>query len=293
MSWRKTVFTGIFLGYLCGITVVGLTPARGAKQKASSSDFAAMIQKKEKMLRADLRKRKGEPWEGEFVRRTFDSSTGWLLATSGYVSRGKLMDLGTVQSIGTRLRLVSQSPFITNEDDNEGHELIVVHWDKRIYLVEAEDMIKFCNCVNSGELSSIDGPNYQFYLKREAPRGKPSGLPHVPKEFKDYLLKKPIIASVIKRHSKHDGVLIAGREFPMSGIPVTINAGSKQGVRLGMSFFPEGEPLSSTLYAISVSANKSELLFVGLIHKDDKQVRVGLKLSTQDSIYVSKPNLRQ
>lgn len=297
MICRQAVVAGIFVGSICWAFAEGRDPTREpmprSLQKISPIDWTAMIQEKEKMLRADIRMRKTAPWEGEFSRKTFAASEGWVISTSGYVSTGKLLDIGAVQSMGTRLRLVSQSPFIPDDDDQKEQELIIVTWDKRIYLIESEDAIKFCNSFNSGVLASTKCLSYLFYSKFGTRQENPSGKPHVPKKFKNYLLNNPIQAAVLKHYGKRNGVVIAGQEFPMSGIPVTINAGSNKGVLLGMQFFFQEDPERGSLYAISVSEKESELLFVGLLQKYENQVRVGLTLSTQNSSYALNRNRRQ
>ncbi len=65
-----------------------------------------------------------------------------------------------------------------------------VRWADRHYLIPGEDMIQFCNAVNSG---SEYGANTLNYLLRQRDREKPVfSLPDVPEQFRSYLLESPI-----------------------------------------------------------------------------------------------------
>jgi len=72
-----------------------------------------------------------------------------------------------------------------------------VRWVNRHYLIPGEDMIQFCNAVNSGSKYGIN------YLVRREDREKPVfGLPDVPEQFRSYLLEEPIECRITQIESQ-------------------------------------------------------------------------------------------
>src|SRR5262249_42877786 len=144
---------------------------------------------------------------------------------------------------------------------------VVVPWGDRVYLVEPESLLDFCNDVNSGNFRAFPAGGY--LLKVEDFRKKASGLPQVPEEYKDHLLKEPVTGSIVQRHGEKGDVAVRGQKLLRSGFSVTLNVGKQHGVRTGMRFYPEEEQdqevfdVFRELFVISTTAKQCELLVCG------------------------------
>src|SRR5205823_9520862 len=115
-------------------------------------------------------------------------------------------------------------------------------------------------------------------LRRETPSGsyllraqdfakpRPTGLPRVPAEYKDYLLAKPITGSVVRVGEDKEDVAVRGRPWLMSGTSLTLRVGKRDGVRAGTRFYPEQGTevaVGSSFYVISLTERQCELLQCG------------------------------
>jgi hypothetical protein len=165
-------------------------------------------------------------------------------------------------------------------------EYAVIPWDQQIFLVEPSLLIAFCNDVNSGRLRCWT-PYGRYPLRVEDfDKKRPKGLPRVPAEYEQYLLRKPITGTVVTIGKDKQDVAVWGENWLMSGTSVTLNVGKKDGVCTGMRFYAQGDPETapwySWFYVISLGDRECELL-----QWDDKKDRAkaGLRLSTVDPLF--------
>jgi hypothetical protein len=104
-------------------------------------------------------------------------------------------------------------------------------WGERLYLVETDQIQKFCEAVNVGLEPRVW---HGRYLLRAGDKGKEvKGKPEVPKPWSDFVLARPVVARVRK-------ITHTSRKQPANGklrgetMTVTVNAGSRQGLKPGM-----------------------------------------------------------
>jgi len=112
-------------------------------------------------------------------------------------------------------------------------ELVPVTWGQRQYLIPVNNVVGFCDAVNSESEPRRDA--YGSYFLRRGDEKKPiQGVPAIPKEYQAYLLKEPIIAEIIavKEAIMDEG--IDGWIFHKT--EVTLNVGRSKGVLPGMLF---------------------------------------------------------
>ncbi len=135
---------------------------------------------------------------------------------------------GAVDSTDHRLRL--SFTFINNRDMIEP-EFVVVRWGPRRYLVPADDLIGFCNYVNQG-FEPRTGKHGFYFLRRGDEKLKVDGEPDLPPDFRNFLLSKPVEASVVAvgpATIKHGRTKLKFRETQL-----TLDVGKKHGLRVGM-----------------------------------------------------------
>ena len=102
----------------------------------------------------------------------------------------------------------------------------VARWGERIYLLTDDGMLDFCNAVNQGHEPREERHGYAFFL-RDKDWVKPApGLPDLPKQWLDYLLKQPLRGKV--EHVNRDGT-------------ARLSLGSKDGLKVGMVLTAQGE----------------------------------------------------
>lgn len=207
-----------------------------AKHSASADSTA---NSKRQSILEEITKLQGHEWAGDYYTGDGLSANISLAIApkSGYVFEWHgcmgLYDrnYGLVTFTNSRIRLA-----FTFKNDLEGWlgiapELIPVSWGSRHYLIAADDMVGFCNNINSGQEPRND--MHGFCLLRRGDESQPvTGLPKVPAEYQEYLLAKPIEATIIAVGSYKTRPSVVDWKFKET--PVTIDAGTRQGLRVGM-----------------------------------------------------------
>jgi hypothetical protein len=270
-------------------------PAQQGPARDLSCADADQLPLRKAAILAELKAGRREPWEGEFFATTgfWGLSQGWLIARkAGYVSTTRLRDLGTVDATGDRVTLISDSPI--KPASGKLTEYIVVPWGERAYLVKPELLLSFCNDVNAGRMQSPGTTMGLYLLRLEDWEKKVSGLPDVPKEYRQYLLDKPLAGTIVAVNGLKEDVAIFGDRFLRGGLSVTVDIGKRVGVRTGMEFFPEQESDRyesgvSRIVVVSMTAERAELLVVcEEPEKARKTFKPGLRLTTSDPLHRKK-----
>lgn len=113
-----------------------------------------------------------------------------------------------------------------------------VNWGGRLYLLDVKEIRQFCNDVNSGKEPRGSDHADNYYLRLGDEHKSTIGLPSVPKQWVTYLLKHPVEAHVIaiqrtgRINIEHKPGATNGEE-----IEITVDAGSLQGLKIGMSLY--------------------------------------------------------
>ena len=131
----------------------------------------------------------------------------------------------------------------------------IIRWDKLVYLVPEADMLEFCNDVNQGM-----EPEYgaSFYLKEKPKTKNPKGLPDLPGNWNNFLLK----ASV------------TGKILDVTGDHAILDSGTNKGVLPGMEFtaLTPSDKAWAQLTIISVSPDRS---FAKVENRLDEKIKTG------------------
>jgi len=117
-------------------------------------------------------------------------------------------------------------------------KLYFVKWGPRNYLVPESQMVEFCNGVNVG---LVESPLSSSYLLRNGDEHKLiAGMPEVPPEYRDRILKQRIAASVTGvTKGVQDPDAAALPSVSVSKWSVRLDKGTADGVRRGMEFYPD------------------------------------------------------
>ncbi len=186
---------------------------------------------KKGQIRTELIKLGKHDWAGEYIYGVWGDVQFLMLAPgSGFVIErhgcaGPVeRNYGSVDVKGSRVHLRFS---LKNPSEGWGRfeaDWTIVRWGDRRYLVPQDCLVEFCNRVNLG---------FDCHFLRKGDEKKiVQGMPDVPAEYRDYLLSKPVEATVVvvgkasTRHSRAD--------WNFKDTPVTIDAGSKNGLKAGM-----------------------------------------------------------
>jgi hypothetical protein len=161
-------------------------------------------------------------------------------------------------------------------------ELIPISWGSRKYVIPPNDLVKFCNSVNSGDEPRND--IHGFHLLRQGDEKKPvQGWPAVPAEFEHYLLKKSIDTEIVAVGTPRLRPSIVDWKF--KDTPVTLKGGKDIGLRPGMELHVVSKDTSDsivigTILVGVVDDHTSQGLMTG-IGEESQGPKVGWKLSTK------------
>jgi hypothetical protein len=163
-------------------------------------------------------------------------------------------------------------------------DLVVIEWGKRVYLVEPELLIPFCNGVNSGDLQRLGGPRDLCYLRNQDFEKPAIGLPSVPKEFRKYLLTTAVTAAILEVGGDEKSVTIPGVKEQLSGILATINVGKRSSLEPGMVLYPVDDTIGAKVYIAKVNKANSDVLITSVFPGFKVRLAVGTRLSSHDPL---------
>lgn len=262
----------------------GFAVAADQEQAKNSTSAERTANSKRSEILTEIRNLKNHEWAGDYYAGDgLGVNTSFVISPkSGYVFEWHgcmgLYDrnYGAVTFTNGRIRLS-----FTFENQREGFqgiapELIPISWGSRRYLIPLDDVVGFCNNINEGREPRTG--EHGFYLLRRGDENKAAtGFPAVPEEYRDYLLAKPIKATIIAvgpyttRHSVAD--------WRFKDTPVKLDAGKRQGLRVGMELVAT-RPLNA---AVSVQVTKiEETRSEGIITQDEEDPgpKMGWRFST-------------
>ncbi len=184
---------------------------------------------------------------------------------------------GTARQLNDVIRLS-----FTFENQRKGFqgiapEFVPVSWGARRYLIPADDFVGFCNDINQGREPRNE--SHGSYLMRTGDEKKPvTGFPNVPEKYRDYLLVKPIVATIIAVGPVTTRPSIAKWKF--KDTPVTLDVGKDQGLQVGMELFVTDPPdMVESVRISKVEASSAEAVMTQT-GEDDPGPRTGWRLST-------------
>jgi hypothetical protein len=156
------------------------------------------------------------------------SSDGRVLVTWSADDGGRSEANGRAEVTGQQLVIHGSSSQSTRVIRSADCRFTFVRWGKRVYLIPGDRMLSFCNAINLGLEPRAD-MHGQFFLRVTRGQGRRApvpaeGVPGLPVAWEHVLLKEPL-------HGVVTGVVREG--------VVTINLGSKDGIRVGMELWVE------------------------------------------------------
>ena len=251
-----------------------------------SPEAKAEVDRRQALIQTEINTLTNHPWAGEYYEGDGlgVNVTLFIAPESGYVFhwRGCLglydRNLGSVTVTNGQLRLSFTYPNKREGFQGLAEEFIPIHWGDRVYLVPANDITGFCNDVNSGAEPRKE-MHGRFLLRKRDEQKQVTGMPTVPPAYQPCLLQQPLTAEITKVGSTVTNTSRYNIEFKKT--PVTINAGRKNHLAVGMELYVT-DPRASvmTVDILQVGEQESE----GQITQSGKhylEPQTGWKLSTR------------
>lgn len=256
-----------------------------------STEAVKEEERRRTLIRAEISGLTEHAWAGEYYKGDGLSENCYLSISpkQGYVFEwyGCLglydRNYGSVSAQGHELHLQYTLSSQRRPGLGLAPILVPVSWGNRHYLVPNDEIIEFCNAVNIG--SERNWESGRFFLRRGDPTETPTSFPNVPEEFKPYLLQKPIDAKILSvgKYTTEPSVV----EWKFKITPVTIDAGSASGLRVGMELQVLEPPAPSTYQTVKIT-KVEQARSEGVVRQageDEPDPVVGSRISTRDPLY--------
>jgi hypothetical protein len=234
-----------------------------------------------------------EPWEAVYhggipaINQTVNLL--FLSGTRGYAClRTRISGVGTVRRKGDRFTLRSRDGDWGPNHSTDTKEFVLVPWSDRLYLIETNRVIEFCNAVNAGDEPRKE--DHAPYLLREGDWKKEAkGRPSVPAPWRDtYLPAKPVDCVVRGVEGYREDVPVPHYPYTsdgtLHGIRATVSAGKGHGLHPGMTLFAQDPAVMGTFYVLSCKEGSSEVLLTRYLDSEEAMLRLvkpGLRCSTR------------
>ena len=222
-------------------------------------DTIALVDARVQVIRDELVTLPDHPWSGEYycgdglgvnLRLLLAPAAGFVFTWNGCLGTYD-RNYGAVTSDDAgRVLLHCEFPNDRRGFQGTATVFVPVRWGERQYLVAEDEMLDFCNAVNSGLARSAERPRF---LLRYDPSGTPprvDGDPRLPPQYQSLLRRAPIRGSVRSVGPRTTTRSAGGTEFHTTEI--TLDVGRAHGVFVGMELFVERPEVFDTVRVASV-----------------------------------------
>ncbi len=213
-------------------------------------------------ITAELSRRPAMPWEGYYIAYSFLRAEELTIGGGRYAIIGQVRDTGSYEKRGDTLLLSSEKMESDGEcarPSKQVRELRIIPWDQRVYLIDTDRLINFCNAVNAG-FEPRKSPDGEFFVKEEGWKLPARGLPTVPRSVSGYLLDSEIRANVRLAGKTETVDSLPGRPVALTGPAASINKGRKEGLAAGMEMFVVGDQAIVIARIVQCDENRSKVL---------------------------------
>lgn len=159
-------------------------------------------------------------------------------------------------------------------------EFLSVSWGDRTYLIPKNDVIGFCNDVNSGD-EPRQRAHGRFLLRDGDESIAVTGTPELPAKYNAYLLKHPIEAQIVEIGAKTTRPSVC--EWNFIDTEIVLNVGINGGILPGMELHVvDPDDVVQTIEIRTVAKSQCTGVMTQM-DDEDEQIQVGWKLSTRPS----------
>jgi hypothetical protein len=236
-----------------------------------------------KIIASEVAGMKDSGWSGSYyLGNGYESESFSLAPGSGFVYEW-WSDTGLVDrnfgSVTSGITSLSFNRFYKDEHHKYGGlpvELMPVRWGERMYLLPPNELVRFCNLINSGR-EPREKQRGSVFLREGDEEKSASGLPDLPTSLSKYLLQEPIGATILTAERP---VFLKNDGWEYWSTTVTLSDGTGEGVLPGMAFHVR-DPDILEFWPIKATAC-SDHISTAVMNDPDTTPSVGWKVSTWD-----------
>jgi len=207
-----------------------------------------IVQSKRQKIEAEIATLKDHPWAGEYyfgdgrganASLTLAPKNGFTVTWHGCLGLYD-QNYGTVDWDGDTIRLSFTFEIQRGYIGRYASEYRPIRWGERVYLIPSNEIIAFCNAINSRN-EPRDWVHGDFFLRWGDEKKEAKGKPELPEEFMPYLLDKPVDATIVSVESIREGsarsIIESDPDRGEKIATVIINKGRKDGLLPGMELY--------------------------------------------------------
>jgi hypothetical protein len=240
------------------------------------------IETKQETIKQNLDRDPGSEWAGNYYSvdgATAGTALSWH-PNVGFVVRWSTCSHGWRESANygvatLRSGMLTLSPELTDRDGSVyqiARTLVPVLWGQQHYFVWSDRLINFCYAVTN----SKNAPEVDAFFLKDVDRDKPrNGFPNVPTEFRQYLVRKPIVATV-------SGIKPNAQPWIRE---LALDVGTADGVVPGMKFYalaPRNVYMLVEILRAGEHSSSAYVITSGFRHSEKNVTpKVGWKLTSR------------
>jgi hypothetical protein len=252
----------------------------------------AIIKEKRQKIETEIALLKAHFWAGQYyfgdglganVTLTVAPENGFTITWFGCLG---LYDQnhGTVEWDGNIVKFSFAFPVKDGYIGRYASEYKPIRWGERVYLIPTDEIIDFCNAINSRS-EPRNGAHGFFFLRDGDEKKQAKGKPELPKEFMPYLLDKPVDAKIvsIKDVREEQRKDVCGEDYIRRTVTVVVNKGKRDGLLPGMELHvTKPDMIFDEVKLTNVEETQSEGVFVANLWGARKEATpsAGWQLST-------------
>lgn len=246
---------------------LGITGSAWAEQDGRLSESnQAMITAKRQKIENEIAQLKDHPWAGQYyhgdgfgtnVTLTLSPENGFTVTWFGCLG---LYDQnhGTVDWDKSRIKLSFAFDMAKGYTGRYASEYRPIRWGERLYLIPTDEIIEFCNAINSRDEPRM-GIHGFFLLRGGGEKKEAKGKPELPEEFMPYLLDEPVKAKIVSVNKDIQESRLG------KVVTVFVDKGKKDGLLPGMELYvvkSNSGTIYKTIKLTQVDETQSEGKFI-------------------------------
>ncbi|MHC4696722.1 MAG: hypothetical protein ACYTFA_08275 [Planctomycetota bacterium] len=240
---RLTVGASAILALAVSVVLAqDASPPCGRSKEKSTPEAQAAWEARFQAINREISGLSDHPWAGTYyygdgkganVSLTLAPESGFVFKWRGCMG---VYDRNFGDVVGTDRGSLKLA--LTYENCRKGfqgvaEDLVPIPWGERHYLIPVDDVVGFCNAVNSG--SEPRDRLHGFYYLRVGDQEKPvKDAPELPEQYQAYLFKEPIHAEIV--HVGDTEIEKGVGFWTFHKTVVTLNVGRSDQVLPGISF---------------------------------------------------------
>lgn len=208
---------------LIGLGIVPTEAQERRRDEPISDELYSIVEQRASEIKEELKESGGNEWAGTYLAGDhhptvflWSPENGFVVTSSLHTFSPSWVNFGKISFANTKLKIFPELV----KDQKSSHimstEFVPVLWGKQHFLIAPDELTSFAVAVHSGSEAQI----VNYFAKAEDSRKTRRGLPNLPREYRKYLVMRPVAARIVA----------IGKEEDLWRRQITIDRGSDNGV---------------------------------------------------------------